>query len=301
MKVKHFTHTDLDGIGCGIVSKIAYGDDVEIVYCDYHNVNDIVGDYVSSRKYLDYDLTLITDISVDEIKADLLNYIFNQGNKVVLLDHHSTAEWLNRYEWASVNPLHAENTKSSGTSMLYLYLSDNTNLIGHYLSKFVELVRRYDTWEWQTKYNDLHAKQLNDLLYIIGRDRFIKRFLDDIKPTFKPEESTLLELEQEKIDKYIESKSKQIIEEQIYGRKVGVVFAERYSSQLGNVLAERNPHLDLIAIINPSYSVSYRTVKDDVHLGEFAKIFGGGGHPKASGSQVNDDQRKEIIDIIFRS
>lgn len=37
-------------------------------------------------------------------------------------------------------------------------------------------------------------------------------------------------------------------------------------------------HLNLIAIINPSYSVSYRTVKNDVHLGEFANLFGEDGH-----------------------
>lgn len=37
--VKLFSHTDLDGIGCGILAKLAFGKDVDISYCDYDNID----------------------------------------------------------------------------------------------------------------------------------------------------------------------------------------------------------------------------------------------------------------------
>ena len=46
-KIKLFTHTDLDGIGCAILAYLAFGrENVDVEYCDYSNVNDKVGDLV---------------------------------------------------------------------------------------------------------------------------------------------------------------------------------------------------------------------------------------------------------------
>ena len=47
-------------------------------------------------------------------------------------------------------------------------------------------------------------------------------------------------------------------------------------------------------------TVSYRTVKDDIDLGkDVAKVFGGGGHPKAAGSQFAEEIKFRIIENIF--
>ena len=40
--IKLFTHTDLDGIGCAILAKLAFGEEVDIEYCDYDNINEKV-------------------------------------------------------------------------------------------------------------------------------------------------------------------------------------------------------------------------------------------------------------------
>lgn len=45
---KLFSHTDLDGIGCGILAKLAFGKDVDISYCDYDNIDSSV------RKFIDW-------------------------------------------------------------------------------------------------------------------------------------------------------------------------------------------------------------------------------------------------------
>jgi len=338
MKIKLFTHTDLDGVGCAILAKIAFNkkeDIVDIEYCNYDDINEKVEKFITSNIFTNFDAIYITDISVGKDVAELINNTecntydngyFNLSDIVQLLDHHPTAEWLNNYDWATVNvnidnddyvTYYEQGVKSSGTQMFYTHLQEMLDyenvcedelvpfneIFGDMAHKFTEHVRQYDTWEWSTIYNNDAPKKLNDLLYLYGRDRFIEKYtkrmscdgylIDDY-------DLFLLQLNQEKIDKYIESKQKQIVVKDVLGYKAGIVFAEQYASELGNKLSVNNPHLDFIAIINPSHSVSYRTIKDNIDLGkDIAKVFGGRGHPKAAGSEIRDEFRNDIIDMIF--
>lgn len=77
------------------------------------------------------------------------------------------------------------------------------------------------------------------------------------------------------------------------------MFASQYQSELGNRLLELNPQYDLIAMIGEN-SISYRTTKDNINCGEFAKLFNGGGHPKTAGSEINLTQKEDIINILFK-
>ncbi|MGZ9868249.1 DHH family phosphoesterase [Priestia endophytica] len=303
---KLFTHTDLDGIGCAIVAK-SFLEDVDVEYCDYNNINEKVINFLDRKDYINCDTVLITDISINEEVAERLEEeLYNQVNFLKLIDHHPTAKWLNKYEWAYVNETEygfwedEEEVKSSGTSMLFDLLEETLDVGFPQLEEFVEKVRRYDTWEWNTKYDDLTAKELNDLFYIVGRERFIERFMDNLSMELSIGEIHLLEIEKEKIAKYINSNSKKLKVYKINNRDVGVVFAEQYHSELGNELSKANSHLDLIAMINPSSKkVSYRTIHEHVNVGEFAKAFGGGGHPKAAGSQFDIDDN--IVEMFFRN
>ena len=88
----------------------------------------------------------------------------------------------------------------------------------------------------------------------------------------------------------------------INGFKVGVVFAETHQSELGNRLSEMHPELDLIAMVNlDTMHVGYRTVRDDINTGrDFATMYkNGGGHPKASGSLIEDNVKDEVIKLVF--
>ena len=71
-----------------------------------------------------------------------------------------------------------------------------------------------------------------------------------------------------------------------------------YSSELGNVLSERHPELDFIAIIKQN-SVGLRCVKDKINLTEIAKHFNGGGHKKASGFPMDKIKLDNFINDIF--
>lgn len=82
-----------------------------------------------------------------------------------LIDHHKTALHLNEHEWGFVQVEYDDGRLTSATSLLYGYLVENgfmkpTNA----LDQFTELVRQYDTWEWE-RYDQKQAKRLNDLFF----------------------------------------------------------------------------------------------------------------------------------------
>lgn len=305
MRVKLFTHTDLDGVGCAVLARHAFGDDVDISYCNYDDIDAAVTEFIESGAHEGFERVYITDIYVKEGTAELIDKVIR--DKVKLLDHHSTAQELNKYQWAHVVE-HSNDRKTSGTELFFrellrsadiLFVQNDAGETFVNLVRFVEHVRRYDTWEWVER-ADQRAKDLNDLMHLIGRDRFVARFSADPNPSFNDTEKLLLELEQERINAYIEQKAAEMRRCKLLDDyKVGVVFAERYISQLGNALALRNPDLDFVAIINLPRAVSYRGIKD-IHLGEVAKLFGGGGHPKAAGSPVSSEVIKDVIRAIFK-
>lgn len=313
MKVKLFTHDDFDGVGCGIIGKLAFQDNIDIEYCNYDDVNIKVKDFITSKQYQNYRFVYITDISINEEVANLIDNTqpdtfkegFCLGEMFQLLDHHDTALWLNKYFWVNVEVNNEGlDEPTSGTKLFYDFLLQEGDLVGESaVSKFVDTVRKYDTWLWKNKYNDIIPKQWNDLLYILGRDRFIEETLFKLNASnfsFNCTDSLLLKLEQEKIDKYIESKYKNIMFKEVKGYVAGVVFAEQHHSELGNRLSEKHPGLDFIIIINMDKSVSYRTTKDYVHLGnDIAKVYGGGGHAKAAGSPIGNEIRESVLEMIF--
>lgn len=302
MKIKLFTHTDLDGVGCAILANRAFGsDNVDFVLCNYNEINQKVMEFLESPDGL-YDKIFITDISVNEEVAQMIQNDHEQTSGFFeLLDHHSTAEWLNKYDWAYVTSVDYHNKKTAGTSLFYDWLIQNDKLDykDWNAAQFTELVRSYDTWDWDRD-NNQHAKDLNDLLHILGQSRFIKRFSEDIDPEFLSHEVMMLDIERNNTEAYIKRKANEATRYPIGGYVALTVFAERHQSELGNTLAKDNPDVDLVIMINAgSSTVSYRTVKDNVNVAELAKTYGGGGHPKASGSSFSKDLRYVWFDQIF--
>ena len=321
-KIKLFTHTDLDGIGCAILAYLAFGrESVDVEYCDYSNVNDKVGDFFVNGSPGEYNAVFITDISINnELAMTIDKYAVE--DLWHLFDHHATALGLNKYDWCEVSVMNDTlDIKTSGTELFYTYLRRHeqfdhlsVNVIGN-IDEFVDIVRDYDTWRWKELGKEgIVCKQMNDLFYIYGREIFIDWALDQILtlkfyrgisvfPIYSEKDMALLDQKQKDIDIYIEEKNKQLFHRvDEVGHTYGVIFAERYFSEMGNTLCEKHPELDYIAMIDISNGrVSYRTVKGKIDVGgEIAHAYGGGGHPKAAGSTFDKDQiQRTVHGLIF--
>lgn len=322
MKVKLFTHTDADGVGCGVVANVVFGvENVSIEYCDYQEINNKIMHFINGKGYSKYDRIFITDISVNEHVASEIDKLFNKGIGFQLVDHHATALWL--YEkypmWCEVRVKESnlfpelepnrEKVESSGTTLFYKFLR-NKNIpkvnSNPNLKAFAETIRKYDTWNWHKIYKDDHPKRLNDLLYIVGREKFVERFSVNPLPIFTDTELTLLEIEQHRINKYIWYKKQDVKFDWITvgGRyyHVAYVFAEQNTSLLGNAIAEEHKDsIDFVILIDiGNNKVSLRGIHSDIRLGvDVARHFGGGGHDMASGFELNKNLLSGIFSKIF--
>ena len=301
--IKLFTHTDLDGVSCEILGKIAFGEDIDVVRCGYGKIDDKVEEFINSDE--EYDKLFITDISVNKEIADKL---LSVSDKVILLDHHKTALWLNEYPYALVQVEDESVGKMCGAYLFYEYLKKNHKEFDDTpaLKLFIDYVRMYDTWEWKEKYDNIIPKRLNDLMYMDGPNEFIDKMVYRLENNlFILDDTDLmkLQIEQTYINSYIAQKNETLMvnDDLFPGYTVGITFADKYISELGNKLCELHPELDFVVLINMStLTVSYRTVKDNLDLSDIAKGFGGGGHPKASGSRFDASIVNDMLNNIFK-
>jgi uncharacterized protein len=302
--IKLFSDSDLDGVGCGLVAKLAFGDTVDVSYCSYRNLNERVEKYIENSENNEAKV-YITDLAVNDKNEKALEKRYKAGRYIQMVDHHKTAMHFNKYDWGFVQAEYDSGKKTCATSLYYEFLLEK-NLIekSKGLEEFIELVRLYDTWEWESE-NRIEAKRLNDLFFIIGIEEFEAKMLERLQNnrdsfTLTEAEEFLLDTEDKKIERYINSKNRQIVQTFIEDYCVGIVHAEQYLSELGNALAKLNPHLDLIALLNVgTKKIGLRTIYDEVDVSEFAKRFGGGGHPKASGCSMGDTAFELFVKNTF--
>ena len=301
--IKLFTHTDLDGVSCEILGKIAFEEDINVVRCNYGDIDAKVEEFINSAE--EYDKLFITDISVNKEIADKLLSI---SDKVILLDHHKTALWLNEYLYALVQVEDESIGKMCGAYLFYEYLKKNHKEFDDTpaLKLFIDYVRMYDTWEWKEKYDNIIPKRLNDLMYIDGPNEFIDKMVYRLGNNlfiFDDTDLMKLQIEQTYINSYIAQKNETLmVNDSLFPEyTVGITFADKYISELGNKLCELHPELDFVVLINMStLTVSYRTVKNDLDLSDIAKRFGGGGHSKASGSRFDASIVNDMLNNIFK-
>jgi oligoribonuclease NrnB/cAMP/cGMP phosphodiesterase (DHH superfamily) len=279
MKIKLFTHSDLDGIGCACIANIVFGDEnVDYEICGYQNIDEKISTYLENKEYEKYNKTYITDISVKKEIAEKIN----QCKKTFrLLDHHKTAEFLNTYEWATVIVQNKDDVKECGTSLLYQELYKEV-YNGNDLEDFVELIRLYDTWDWKQTQNDL-PKKLNDIFGIIEYKDFIS-YYSHFRNLFPNKFMELLKYKRREIDLVIDEKLKKV---KIKGDYAIVLCDQKYIlSELGSKILDQFENINYVMLVYDG-GVALRSV-GDFDVSEIAKQYGGGGHKNAAGFIHNE-------------
>lgn len=305
MKIKLFTHTDLDGVSCGVVLKYLYlGHDVRILFCNYDDINDEVERFITSKSYKLYDSVFITDISVNHQVAKLIDDACKTSSTMfTLLDHHSTAEWLNKYSWSKVKTSYTDGTGTCGTSLLYDYLDAMSAIDDVYLGQFVSHVRLWDTWEWtKDKSKFRMSEYLSLLLKTMCKAEFIDRIVWTLEYNCEDGQFLLSEESLNMIHKEIERRNAhvqnalntaQIIDDYARGVTFACVFSDDYESEIGNQLCIQNPGIMYAVIINlRKKTISFRTTSDSFNVAvELAIPLGGGGHPKSAGCPITKSDK----------
>ncbi|MBU8753482.1 DHH family phosphoesterase [Priestia megaterium] len=299
---KLLSHTDLDGVGCGVLAKLAFGDRIKIRYSSIASLNREVEWFLENEERNTH--LFITDLSVNEENEKRLEEFYQTGGKVQLLDHHKTALHFNEYEWGHVVVEDNEGSLASGTSLFYEYLIENELIqTSNAVDEFVELVRQYDTWEWE-KNNNQEAHRLNALFFLISIDEFEEKMVNRLQNSdhffFDEFEQKILDMEEDKVERYIRRKRRELVQTSIDDYLAGIVYAESYHSELGNELGKEYPHLDYIAMLNMGGKrISLRTIHDHVDVSEVAGHYGGGGHAKAAGCSLTNEAYNQFVTDTF--
>ena len=280
---------DPDGVTPIVLSKLVFKD-FKYILADIDEVDKFVMDNIDEE-------IIVVDLNISEETAD---YILNNNKNVLVFDHHLSNKDMNKYPFIKV--IDIDGIKQSGTTLYYKFLLEkyNNDLLNKDVTKkLVEHVRTMDTYDFSITSKE-EANNIVVLFKIYGRELFIDKFYNVIinsNELYSKEDLNLIELENLRIKRYIEEK--EIIEISLDNKKVGVVFAERNVSELGNYLVNKYDYLDYVILINVDKSISYRG-NNKVDLSVVAKKYNGGGHFNASGSPIPIDLKEKIIKEIFK-
>lgn len=287
------THDDLDGVTCAILFKAVYGDDGEYYLENYDTVNERIIRIITEAKP---DVLFICDISPSRDVAEILNQydikLRSLGDGFVqLLDHHKTAQWLSCYSWAEIS------VDRCGAHLLFDFIRWNMADIGNdvnFIWQYEDLVYHandYDLWLHESP----HSTVLNQLLTALGPERFIKRFLSNPSVELTEVEKFIVEIEQEKAEKYIAEAVKNARFYQ--DNYLAVTIADKYVSQIGDKLS----NVASIAVIVNPYQGKVSLRSKNIDVAEIARRLGGGGHPKAAGFSLPQSFFDESILRLFNS
>ena len=293
---------DLDGITPIILLNLV-NENFDYELFEVGKLSEFILDKIDSDYFDKYEEIYITDLGITKECAEkIVNSKYK--DKFKMFDHHESHYYLNDYNFATVME-EVDGFKECGTTLFYNYLVNTYNnsiLTKDNVIHFVELVRQNDTWQF-TDLKD-ESMNLNALFSFYGRETYVDtytKFLNENNKFYFTETELIIlkSLNNEK-QNYLESMKDKVLFRNINGYNIGIVFAERYRSELGNYLAEiYEEEIDFVCIINLTRHISLRGIKKDKPVNKFAEIYGGGGHPLASAMPYPVDLKEKIVDYIF--
>lgn len=308
------THTDMDGATKVVMDQMF--ENVDVWHCPNNNMSYLIKKAVMEESP-NYDAIVVTDISCNKADAEVIDRM-SGSQKLVLLDHHETAKHLNQYRWASVESDLVEDSfraayfkgidggHSSGTSLLYDFLDyqGHTKRVENksILEEYVHNVALFDTWDWNNLFDQApYPRLLADIEDMYGISMFERLLSERIKqnePMINDTDREILSAFKEKEKEYIESKVPEFKEGvlTLNGKQYDFVMSvsDDHLGAMFDRLKEDYPDTDLY-LVNYGTGVSFRAIKDSIHIGSLVAPFGGGGHAGAGGLRIDKDfQIKQV-------
>ena len=292
---------DVDGMSSVILAK-AHFENIDYCLVEFSELETIIKKLINEKLYLQYDEIFITDVSFRTSTLELVDSCEELKRRIKHFDHHaSEVDVAKKYSFVN-EVIDRDGKKVCGTTLFYDYIKDDFKYKSEYLDKYLEAVRSYDTMGPLCG-ND-YGNNLTTLFGLIGIDNFINKFTNGIKSKQDPlneDDMALINRELEARKDYVDLCDKNLIRIELDNYNVGVSISEQYRSVVGNDLSQKyQDELDYILIINfMRNQFSFRTVKNDVNVGELAKKYSkdGGGHPKAAGMPIDKDTLF-ILDLV---
>ncbi len=285
------THTDLDGAGCAVVARHFYQEQLtKIFHVEYDTVEELLLELLKNSS----ETIIMADISMNKETAAIIQA--NYSNRFEIFDHHQTSfSYLSKYPWANFD------MSCCATKLFFNILKKRNPLIPipENLEKFVFHVNDVDLW----LHNDPSSMFYNDLVNLFGVEYFVQFILPRLyenEPLLRLNDTIYLNGIQAKKQHYFKQRTQQTI---LQGNRL-IVIASRYISELCQYLRdnpqspewkEKADYIDVINLENKNHSL--RSYRDDFDVSKIAESFGGGGHKKAAGYQMNPN----IIDSLFKS
>ena len=198
-QIKLITHADLDGTASAVLARAVFGECADINLEVTSTAEYAVETFLFKPKF-QYTTLFISDLSLPLKLIKQVSEICSKENILFrLFDHHHSSIELNKLSTCLVR----EDDNSCGASLFYEYLlqsvtNSEIQLKLKEMRRFIEEVTAYDTGRATEK-----ALELNRLLWILGKVRFIDRFSSDPSIRFSQAEKALLILDKERIDRYV--------------------------------------------------------------------------------------------------
>ena len=266
VKILLFTHKS-DIDGMGNVILAKLAfDEVEYVLCETFNLQNEIKKYYDYERIYNYDMIFITDLWLEEPTLSKVTSLF--------------------YEWLVNNG----------------YIDKNNQKI----EDFSELTRKYDTWEWKTKYNDEMSHELTLLFDSVGYNGYIKLMYDKLnivdgkRFSFSDLENMLISNKIQQVEEKLSNYANKVYYQEVLGLKAGIVFIDyEYRNDLAEFFRQNNFDMDFVMLIALDYgTISYRSIKDNVNVRLVAESMGGKGHDKAASSPISEEKRRNLIKVL---
>lgn len=276
--------TDADGLGCAVLFRHKYGDNVAILPAGYgnwgpdpHTAFSRIGVNIPTGVPV-----YVTDLGQNKSDANKwIRAVTNvaQTNEVYFRDHHDTPESLRLALGGLYNVEYEHDPNVCATMNV---LENDYPEAPEYIRELAEHTNARDLYLTDTQeFKD--GEILTNAAFWLPMDEFVAAAVEHGIELHKHEEfgeivEKRTEIRDKKLDWVMETK---VIEE-VAGRKVGMVYGDCYHSEAGRRLLEEHG-CDVAAIIKPGGKVSWRSTEEHDVAKDLAQELGGGGHPTAAG------------------